>query len=71
MRSGTLRDTEFGRTPRLRLRIVLHALPQDHPGRPWPGHRLIDGRRRYVVDAVHEGRDPRLLTVLASEELPE
>jgi hypothetical protein len=70
MRSGGLKDTEFGRTPRLTLKITIHALPQDHPSRPWPGHRLVDGSRRYGVDAVHEGGDGRWLTVLASEEVP-
>ncbi|PWJ19149.1 head-tail adaptor protein [Jannaschia seohaensis] len=72
MRSGQLRPTEFGRTPRLAVRIVTHAVPQDQPTRPWPGHRLSDLGRGYIVDAVHEN-DPndRYMTILASEEVVE
>jgi hypothetical protein len=68
MRSGGLPETEFGRSPRLAVRITIHAMPQQHAARPWPGHRLVDGLRTYLVEAVHEGRDTRFLTVLASEE---
>ena len=67
MRSGRLAEREFGREPVLALRIVIHAVPEAHGARPWPGHRLTDGARRYVVEAVHEARDPRYLTVLARE----
>ena len=72
MRSGDLKPTEFGRTPRLGIRIQTHAVPQDHVSRPWPGHRLTDGMRRYIVDAVHES-DPggRFMTILAQEEVTE
>jgi head-tail adaptor len=69
MRSGRLREREFGHQPQCNLRIVIHAVPEGHAARPWPGHRLIDGARRYVVEAVHEARDPRFLTVLAREEV--
>jgi hypothetical protein len=68
MRSGALRATEFGDTPRLTLRITTHALPEGHEGRPVPGDRLRDGGRLYEVEAAHEsdGRG-RMLTVLAAE----
>ncbi len=68
MRSGDLKTTEFGRTPRLRVRITTHAVPQDHAARPWPGHRLDDGARSFVVDAVQESEGAgRYLTILATE----
>lgn len=68
MRSGDLKETEFGRTPRLRVRITTHAVPQDHDARPWPGHRLSDGARTFVVDAVQESAGSgRFLNILATE----
>ncbi|TFL18596.1 head-tail adaptor protein [Jannaschia formosa] len=70
MRSGDLKATEFGRTPRLGVRILTHAVPQDHVARPWPGHRLTDGLRRYIVDAVQESdAGGRFMTILAAEEV--
>ena len=68
LRSGGLKPSEFGRRPQLQVRITTHAVPQDHPARPWPGHRLIDGRRIFLVQAVQESdlRD-RSLTILANE----
>ncbi|MGB3555853.1 MAG: head-tail adaptor protein [Jannaschia sp.] len=68
MRSGALKATDFGRTPRLQVRIQLREVPQDHPARPWPGHRLRDGARIFSVEAVQESdRRARYLTVLANE----
>lgn len=66
MRSGALRHTEFGRTPRLQLRITTHGLPEAHPMRPNPGDRLIDGSRTFEVEAVHDG-DRHVLVILAAE----
>lgn len=66
MRSGDLRHTEFGRTPRLLLRITTPELAEAHPMRPLPGDRLLDGRRVFEVEAVHEG-DRRVLVILAAE----
>ncbi len=66
MRSGGLRHTEFGRTPRLQLRITTHELPEAHPMRPLPGDRLLDGGRVFEVEAVHDG-DRRVLVILAAE----
>lgn len=69
MRSGQLKATEFGHTPRLAVRIVTHAIPAGHESCPAPGDRLTDGGRRYIVDAVHEsGAGGRLMTILAREE---
>lgn len=66
-RSGGLRAGEFGRTPRLAVRIRIPGLPDGHPIRPTVGQRLRDGTRLYDVEAVHEA-DPlgRELTILAS-----
>ncbi|MCK0166892.1 head-tail adaptor protein [Jannaschia sp. S6380] len=66
MRSGALRHTEFGRTPRLQVRIVTHGLPEGDPMRPEPGDRLRDGMRSYEVQAVHEGARHELV-ILAGE----
>lgn len=66
MRSGTLRATEFGRTPRLQVRIRTHELPDGHSMRPTTGDRLRDGARTFEVQAVHSS-DRRVLAVLASE----
>lgn len=66
MRSGGLRHTEFGRTPRLELRITTHELPEGHPMRPLPGDRLLDGSRVFEIEAVHDG-DRRMLVILAAE----
>ncbi|WGH78357.1 head-tail adaptor protein [Jannaschia ovalis] len=66
MRSGALRPTEFGRDPRLRVRLRTHAIPQGHATRPEAGHRLRDGARVYEVEAVHDG-DDMYLTILAAE----
>lgn len=71
MRSGDLRETEFGQTPRQKLRIVTRAVPQDHPARPWPGHRLRDGKRVYVVDAVHEGDAAGITLAILADEASE
>jgi head-tail adaptor len=70
MRSGGVSETEFGRLPRLRLRVATPALPVGEPMRPVPGDRLRDGTRIYAVTAAHEadGRG-RVLTVLAEEEV--
>lgn len=68
LRSGGLKATEFGITPRLQVRILTHAMPQTHEARPWPGHRLVDGQRSFVVDAVQEAEGAgRHLTILATE----
>lgn len=66
MRSGGLRHTEFGRTPRLELRITTHDLPVAHTMRPLPGDRLLDRDRVFEVEAVHDG-DRRVLVILAAE----
>ncbi|KIT17289.1 head-tail adaptor protein [Jannaschia aquimarina] len=67
-RTGTLRVTELGEEPRLKVKITAHALPQDHEGRPWQGDRLVDGLRAYEVEAVHEDdRRGRWLTIYARE----
>lgn len=66
MRSGVLRSTEFGRTPRLQVRITTHELPEGHEMRPTTGDRLRDGGRTFEVQAVHSG-ERRFLVVLASE----
>lgn len=70
MRSGDLRDTEFGQTPRLRLRVKTQAVPEGHEMRPRVGDRLRDGGRLYQISALHEG-DPlgRTLVLLVSEEV--
>jgi head-tail adaptor len=68
MRSGSMRDTEFGETPRLRLRITTPEVPEGHPVRVRRGDRLRDGLRVYGVSAVHEG-EGRTLVVLAAEEV--
>ncbi|GIT91818.1 tail protein [Jannaschia pagri] len=71
MRSGSLKATEFGDTARLKVRILTHAVPSDHDARPWPGHRMLDGPRTFVIDAVHESDSAgRYLTILATE-MPE
>ena len=66
MRSGGLRHGEFGRMPRLQVRIVTHALPEGHVMRPVPGDRLMDRSRALEVEAIHES-DRRTMTILASE----
>ncbi len=66
MRSGALRHTEFGRTPRLQLRITTHDMAEAHPMRPVPGDRLVDGARVFEVEAVHDG-DRQVLVILAAE----
>ncbi|MEM7487738.1 MAG: head-tail adaptor protein [Pseudomonadota bacterium] len=72
MRSGDLRDTEFGETPRLKLRITTPAMPEGHAMRPRVGDRLRDGERLYEVSAVHESDGiGRTLVLLASEEVGE
>ncbi|WP_366140005.1 head-tail adaptor protein [uncultured Jannaschia sp.] len=68
MRSGDLKHTEFGRMRRLRVRIGTHAIPDGHPMRPAPGDRLIDGRRTYEIQAVHD--DNRHSLVILAEEVP-
>lgn len=65
MRSGSLRHGAFGRTERLQVRLRTHAVPEGHPMRPEPGHRLRDGGQVYEVQAVH-GDERHLLTILAS-----
>lgn len=68
VRSGSLRVTELGEVPRLRVKITTHALPQDHEGRPVSGDRLRDGARLYEVEAVHEeDRRGRYLVCFANE----
>ncbi|MEM8851728.1 MAG: head-tail adaptor protein, partial [Pseudomonadota bacterium] len=70
MRSGDLRDTEFGETPRLKLRVTTHAVPEGHVMRPVVGDRVRDGARSYQVSAVHEGDGAgRTLALLVSEEV--
>ncbi|MGB3406876.1 MAG: head-tail adaptor protein [Jannaschia sp.] len=68
MRSGALKETEFGLTPRLQVRITTRGIPQSHEARPWPGHRMLDAARIFSVEAVQEadGED-RYLTILATE----
>ncbi|MEL6587053.1 MAG: head-tail adaptor protein [Pseudomonadota bacterium] len=68
MRSGGLGQSDFGHSPRLRLRILTHFVPHGHPTRPEPGQRLRDGARIFAVEAVQEteGRAKHLV-VLASE----
>ena len=66
MRSGDLKHTEFGRTPRLRIRIITHAIPDGHAMRPTTGDRLTDGGRTYEVQAVHDD-EGHLLSIFASE----
>jgi len=67
-RSGGRRVTEPGSETRLKARITIHALPQNHPDRPRPGDRLRDGARRYAVEAVHESDETgRYLVCFASE----
>lgn len=66
MRSGALAASEFGRTPRLQVRITTHELPEGHPMRPALGDRLRDGLRTFEVQAVHSG-ERRFLVVLANE----
>lgn len=66
MRSGALAATEFGRTPRLQVRITTHELPEEHAMRPGLGDRLRDGGRTFEVQAVHSG-ERRFLVVLANE----
>ncbi|WP_298433158.1 head-tail adaptor protein [uncultured Jannaschia sp.] len=65
MRSGGLKATEFGRAPRLGVKIRTHHLPQGHPARPEMGHRLRDGTRLYEVEAVHDGADDALVVMAA------
>ncbi|MEM8822176.1 MAG: head-tail adaptor protein [Pseudomonadota bacterium] len=70
LRSGDLRDTEFGETPRLKLRVTTHAVPEGHAMRPLVGDRLRDGARVYQVSAVHEDdARGRFLVMLVSEEV--
>ncbi|SDZ30754.1 Phage head-tail joining protein [Jannaschia faecimaris] len=66
MRSGSLRHGDFGRTPRLQVRMRTHALPEGSSMRPEPGHRLRDGAHVYEVEAAHCD-DAHVLTILASE----
>ena len=66
MRSGALKQTEFGQTPRLQVRITTYLVPQEHETRPEVGQRLRDGARLFAIEAVHDG-DGRYLTILASE----
>lgn len=66
MRSGALAATEFGRTPRLQVRITTHDLPEGHAMRPGLGDRLRDGARTFEVQAVHSG-ERRFLVMLCSE----
>ena len=66
MRSGGLKHSEFGRTPRLQVRIKTHALPDGHPTRPIAGDRLRDGSRVYEVEATHEDLK-HVLVILASD----
>lgn len=66
LRSGSLRQTEFGRTPRLQVRITTHELPEGHPMRPANGDRLRDGAKLFEVQAVHSG-ERRFVVILASE----
>jgi len=65
MRSGSLRYSAFGRTERMQVRIRTHVVPEGHPMRPEPGHRLRDGGQIYEVEAVHSN-DGHLLTILGS-----
>lgn len=65
MRSGVLRHAAFGRSERLQVRLRTHIVPEGHPMRPEPGHRLRDAGQVYEVQAVHSD-DGRLLTILAS-----
>ena len=68
VRSGGQRTTELGEEPRLRLRIVTHAVPVGHAARPGAGDRLLDGSRLYEVEAVHEAdAERRYLTCFANE----
>lgn len=73
MRSGSLRYTEFGRTPRLQVRVTTYDLPDGHVMRPAVGDRLRDIGRTFEVQAVHSD-DRRFVAILASEipieELP-
>lgn len=68
MRSGDLKQTEFGERPRLKVRILTRAVPPDHPARPRPGDHLQEGSRIYLVEAVHESDvQGHYLAILASE----
>ena len=67
-RSGTGRDGEFGAEGRLRLKVTLRDLGQGHEGRPKAGDRLMDGFRRYMVDAVHEAPVAGFLVCYCREE---
>lgn len=52
-------------------RITLRAAPQGSDRRPVAGHRLVEGARVFVVQAVAEADpDGRFLTCFATEEVP-
>lgn len=53
-----------------RFKITLRAAPEGHSMRPRADQRLVEGPRRYRIDAVHEA-DPqgRYLTCFAHEEV--
>ena len=68
IRSARLRVTDVGADPRLRLRITIHSVPEDHPNRPVQGDRFREGGRTYEIEAVHEAdRKGRYLACLVHE----
>lgn len=67
LRSGALRHGDFGRLPRLQVRITTHVVPEGSSRRPAPGDRVRDGARVYEVEAVHD-ETQRQLVILASEQ---
>ena len=66
MRSGSFRQTEFGRTPRATFRMETHHVPVGEPMRPVPGDRLLDGERIFEVDAIDDS-PRRTMQILATE----
>ena len=68
--SGRADVTDIGRDPALRVRITMHALPDDHPDRPAQGDRLRDGGRLFEVDAVAEADADRRYLVCWAHEVP-
>ena len=70
LRTGRDKDHRAGRVSETDYRIIIRAAPQGAPSRPVPGQRLVEGFRRFVIEAVGDD-DPqaRYLTCFAREEL--
>ena len=70
LRSGRDRTARVGRVSETDYRITLRASPVGAPSRPEAGQRLVEGSRRFLIEAVGDADHlGRYLVCFAREEV--